>query len=196
MDRVGGFLISLFDLHKAAKCSWPWAAAYICLSAKKQLCSAGMPSIPDLLPCKCNIYQIFASSGDEEQSCPESGRAWLLGRELRVQRHPQTSRELGRWAQICQKQAFFLAAGNLGKNNRPYVVGVPSKLIGQSAFAFTILFYPHVSRWSMLSCPHFIDGGDAAQGFPDSSVGKESACNEGDPSSIPGSGRPAGERIG
>ena len=31
------------------------------------------------------------------------------------------------------------------------------------------------------------------QGFPDSSVGKESACNAGDPSSIPGSGRSAGE---
>ena len=33
-------------------------------------------------------------------------------------------------------------------------------------------------------------------GFPDSSVGKESACNVGDPSSIPGSGRSAGEEIG
>ena len=33
-------------------------------------------------------------------------------------------------------------------------------------------------------------------GFPDSSVGKESTCNAGDPSSIPGSGRSAGERIG
>ena len=32
--------------------------------------------------------------------------------------------------------------------------------------------------------------------FPDSSVGKESACNAGDPVSIPGSGRPTGERIG
>ena len=30
-------------------------------------------------------------------------------------------------------------------------------------------------------------------GFPDSSVGKESACNAGDPSSIPGSGRSSGE---
>ena len=30
-------------------------------------------------------------------------------------------------------------------------------------------------------------------GFPDSSVGKESACNAGDPSSIPGSGRSRGE---
>ena len=34
------------------------------------------------------------------------------------------------------------------------------------------------------------------EGFPDSSVGKESACNAGDPGLIPGSGRSAGERIG
>ena len=33
-------------------------------------------------------------------------------------------------------------------------------------------------------------------GFPDSSVGKESTCNAGDPSSIPGLGRSAGEGIG
>ena len=33
-------------------------------------------------------------------------------------------------------------------------------------------------------------------GFHDSSVGKESACNAGDPSLIPGSGRSAGEGIG
>ena len=33
-------------------------------------------------------------------------------------------------------------------------------------------------------------------GFPDSSVGKESACNAGDPSSIPGLGRSPGEGIG
>ena len=33
-------------------------------------------------------------------------------------------------------------------------------------------------------------------GFPDSSVGKESACNAGDPGLIPGSERPAGEGIG
>ena len=33
-------------------------------------------------------------------------------------------------------------------------------------------------------------------GFPDSSVGKESTCNAGDPGSILGSGRSAGEGIG
>ena len=36
----------------------------------------------------------------------------------------------------------------------------------------------------------------AKQGFPDSSVGKESICNAGDPGSIPGSGRSSGEGIG
>ena len=34
-----------------------------------------------------------------------------------------------------------------------------------------------------------------SNGFPDSSVGKESACNAGHPGSIPGSGRPAGQGI-
>ena len=33
-------------------------------------------------------------------------------------------------------------------------------------------------------------------GFPDSSVGKESACNAGDPGLIPGSGRSPGEGTG
>ena len=33
-------------------------------------------------------------------------------------------------------------------------------------------------------------------GFPDSSVGKESACNAGDPGLIPGLGRSPGEEIG
>ena len=32
--------------------------------------------------------------------------------------------------------------------------------------------------------------------FPGSSVGKESTCNVGDPTSVPGSGRPTGEGIG
>ena len=33
------------------------------------------------------------------------------------------------------------------------------------------------------------------RGFPDSSVGKEFSCNAGDPGSIPGLGRSAGEGI-
>ena len=35
----------------------------------------------------------------------------------------------------------------------------------------------------------------SSMGFPHSSVGKESACNIGDPVSIPGLGRSAGDRI-
>ena len=36
----------------------------------------------------------------------------------------------------------------------------------------------------------------SSRAFPDSSVSKESACNAGDPGSIPGPGRSAGEGIG
>ena len=36
----------------------------------------------------------------------------------------------------------------------------------------------------------------SSEGFPNSSVGKESTCNAGDPGSIPGLGRSAGEGKG
>ena len=41
-----------------------------------------------------------------------------------------------------------------------------------------------------------LEQGVGSKGFPDSSVGKESACNAGDPGSIPGERRSAGEAIG
>ena len=43
---------------------------------------------------------------------------------------------------------------------------------------------PRCLIWAVSTC---------VLGFPDSSVGKESTCNAGDPGSIPGSGRSAGE---
>ena len=45
---------------------------------------------------------------------------------------------------------------------------------------------------------HHLLGFEIAQleGFPDSSAGKESACNAGDPGSISGLGRSSGEGIG
>ena len=47
-----------------------------------------------------------------------------------------------------------------------------------------------------MQCATFMDHYASIVGFPDSSVGKESACNAGDPSLIPGSGRSPGEGIG
>ena len=43
--------------------------------------------------------------------------------------------------------------------------------------------------------PHFLIS-DFIVSFPDNSVDKESACNAGDPASIPGSGRSSGEGMG
>ena len=56
------------------------------------------------------------------------------------------------------------------------------------------------SRWNALTiliCIHtfYFIGMIRKHIFPDSSVGKESTCNAGDPGSIPGSGRSAGEGI-
>ena len=42
---------------------------------------------------------------------------------------------------------------------------------------------------------HFYVFEDEYIGFPDQSVGKESACDAGDPGSIPESGRSAGDRL-
>ena len=49
-------------------------------------------------------------------------------------------------------------------------------------------------RWVSITAKMVsIDQYDTHQGFPDGSVGKESACNAGDPGLIPGSGRSTGE---
>ena len=52
-------------------------------------------------------------------------------------------------------------------------------------------------RWVSITAKMVnIDQYDTHQGFPGSSVGKESACNAGDPGLIPGSGRSTGEGKG
>ena len=54
------------------------------------------------------------------------------------------------------------------------------------------------SKLTILECmvKNFKKGFFWGSGFPYSSVGKESACSAGDPSSIPVSGRSAEERMG
>ena len=50
--------------------------------------------------------------------------------------------------------------------------------------------------WPEVRIPYIAYWNALLMGFPDSSVGKESTCNAGDPSSIPESGRSPGEGIG
>ena len=55
----------------------------------------------------------------------------------------------------------------------------------------------HISKWSFpFLLLEVFSSRIHWRGFPDSSVGKESTCNAGDPGSIPGSGISAGEGIG
>ena len=57
----------------------------------------------------------------------------------------------------------------------------------------------HWLKWVLVTCScsfFWLEHFTPSLGFPHGSVGKESACNAGDPSSIPGSGRSLGEEIG
>ena len=53
-----------------------------------------------------------------------------------------------------------------------------------------------VATWSKPQTKSYFIFNHHFKGFPDSSVSKESDCNAGDPSLIPGLGRSAGEEIG
>ena len=69
-------------------------------------------------------------------------------------------------------------------------VGVPMDLVDQCLDGRSLL-----SLLAKIKCsigPYQFN----VWGFPHSSIGKESSCNAGDPGSIPGSGRSAGEGIG
>ena len=65
-------------------------------------------------------------------------------------------------------------------------------LLSQVSFSFFCMDYDFPSSQSVCILGlHYI-----SLGFPDSSFGKESACNAGDPGSIPESGRSPGEGKG
>ncbi|MES7586305.1 hypothetical protein U6P61_12205, partial [Cutibacterium acnes] len=64
-------------------------------------------------------------------------------------------------------------------------------------FFFSFIFFIFLLKDNCLTefcC--FLSNLNMNQGFPCSSVGKESACSAGDPGSIPGLGRSPGEGIG
>ena len=58
----------------------------------------------------------------------------------------------------------------------------------------TLFFWAPESLWMVIAAMKLKDA--YSLGFPHSSVGKESACNAGNPGSIPGSGRSSGEGKG
>ena len=100
---------------------------------------------------------------------------------------------------------------------------VCSETVSQPVLSTSVWPFPHFTRWRKCSASFqvsfrgdsfihscritaFTEGGELRiflchhiephslkLGFPDSSVGKESACNAGDPGLIPGSGRSPGE---
>ena len=80
------------------------------------------------------------------------------------------------------------------------VTRVTSQIKQSPGFHPERLSFTAAAAKSLQSCPTLcdpIDGWTKVRGgFPGGSAGKQSACNAGDPSSIPGLGRSAGEGIG
>ena len=83
--------------------------------------------------------------------------------------------------------------------------GVDAPWVENPCRAYSQLSVSMIPRICGSACPDSTSCADGVitwyllwekKGFPDSSVGKESTCNAGNPSSIPGSGRSAGEGIG
>ena len=82
------------------------------------------------------------------------------------------------------KAIYFLS----GPAHLVFLLPVPSTFSWKSIKIIGPFFLPaNFTSFAMLSLLH---------GFPDSSVGEESTCNAGDPSSIPGSRKSTGEGIG
>ena len=81
-----------------------------------------------------------------------------------------------------------------------------SQLYSPIPFFFFFSCFDLLQKLIQLSLPSVPNSGSVCcspftyplitQGFPDSSVGQESACNAGDPGSVPGWGRSSGEGIG
>ena len=89
---------------------------------------------------------------------------------------------------------LFLSLGDL-KPQHPMLN--ESKYIGISILQSTSYFRSHLTSILFISVGNVLTRNRAAsEGFPGGSNGKESACNAGDPGSIPGLGRSPGEGNG
>ena len=97
----------------------------------------------------------------------------------------------------CIQRPLFCSKkfNNVLKFHHMYIL-VPQfcfQMLRKSPLIYCVLFF-FLDRWKVKSdfyglWKHYV-------GFPDSSVGKESACNAGDSGSLPGSGRSPGEGKG
>ena len=87
--------------------------------------------------------------------------------------------------------AAYQAAPSMGFSRQEYWSGVPFPSPETLNRRFLTRFLP-----SSLQRPPILTITPKEEGFPDSSVSKESTCNAGDPGSTPGSGRSIEEGIG
>ena len=97
------------------------------------------------------------------------------------------------WTAACQASLSFTMSHSLLKLMFIELVATSNHLILCCA---PLLLPPIFPRIRVFSSELAYQVHKILEGFPDSSVGKESTCNAGDSSSIPGLGRPTGEGKG
>ena len=102
------------------------------------------------------------------------------------------------WTLIIQMNLFTNQKQTHRHRKQPYGYQRGKRVINQEngIHKYTRLHVKINNKDFLFSIGYYIQYSNFPQGFPCSSVGKESACNAEDRSLIPGSGRSAGERIG
>ena len=104
---------------------------------------------------------------------------------------------VGGWDKMVLPACRFLQSSktDLAYPRNGWIMQPPYPVWGYTSDSQSGSVWPPRDNGQYLETFLFISA-EGVLGFPDSSVGKESACNAGDPGSIPESGKSPGEGIG
>ena len=104
---------------------------------------------------------------------------------------------VGGWDKTVLPACRFLQSSktDLAYPRNGWIMQPPYPVWGYTSDSQSGSVWPPRDNWQYLET-FLVISAEGVLGFPDSSVGKESACNAGDPGSIPGLGKSPGEGIG
>ena len=139
----------------------------------------------------CVIVQIKQTQRNKESQLGADAVPWLLIRFCHsyfLFTGPTCS-----WTWRCSPIQFLSWSSRQRKINAPVLPPTPTLSERVGLIPIFDLWGPELLAKTII--PDLL-GSTRFKSFPDSSVGKESACNAEDPSLIPGSGRSTGEGIG
>ena len=143
------------------------------------------------------ISWIFIGRTDAEVEAPKlwspDVKNWLTredldaGKDWKQEEKGMTEDEMVGWHHQLDGHEFEESAGSWWWTGKPNML---------QSMGLQRVRDDWVTELNWIDSKNFVDFPGGPVGFPDSSVGKELACNARDPSLIPGSGRSPGEGIG